>query len=118
MMRIWGIALLILLTSCSLPLAAAKDSQNFVLPVDVQVGDLQIPQGQYNVTWTEPSGSQVQLTLKADGKKPITLPARVIAEKHREAGVTLFSENEVTHLQDFHTPQQTFILPGTPSAPK
>jgi phenolic acid decarboxylase len=118
MKRIWGIAILIWLTSCSLPLAAAKNSQNFVLPVDVQVGDLQIPQGQYNVTWTEPSGSQLQLTLKADGKKSITIPARVIEEKHTEAGVTLFNENEVTHLQDFHTTQQTFILPGTPSAPK
>jgi hypothetical protein len=118
MKRIWGIALLILLSSCSLPLAAAKNSQGFVLPDDVQVGDLQIPQGQYNVTWTEPPGSQVQLTLKADGKKPITLPARVIAEKHTEIGVTLFDENGVTHLQDLHTTTQTFILPGTPSAPK
>jgi hypothetical protein len=118
MKRIWGIALLILLTSCSLPLAAAKNSQDFVLPVDVQVGDLQISQGQYNVAWTEPSGSQVQLTLKANKKKPITIPARVIAEERTEAGVTTFNENGVTHLQDFHTSKQTFILPGTPSAPK
>ena len=118
MKRIWGIALLFLLTLCSLPLAAAKNSQGFVLPVDVRVGDLRIPQGQYSVTWTEPSGSQVQLTLKADGKKPITIPARVIAEKHTEAGVTTFNENRVTYLQDFHTTKQTFILPGTPSAPK
>jgi phenolic acid decarboxylase len=114
--RIWGIALLFLLTSCSLPLAAAKNSQRFVLP-DVRVGDLRIPPGQYSVTWTEPSGSQVQLTLKGDGKKSITIPARLIAEKHPEAGATTINENGVTYLQDFHTTKETFILSGTPSAP-
>lgn len=115
MKRFWGIALLFLLTSWSLPLMGAKNSQGFSLTTDVRIGDLQIPQGQYNVTWTEPSGSQVQLTLKADGKKPITIPARLITEKHDEAGVTTFSENGVTYLQDFHTTKQTFILAGTPS---
>ena len=118
MKRIWGIALLFLLTSCSLPLAAAKNSQGFALPVDVRVGDLQIPQGQYSLTWTEPSGSQVQLTLKGGGKKSITMPARLIAEKHAEAGVTTIQENGVTYLQDLHTTKETFILSGTPSAPK
>jgi phenolic acid decarboxylase len=116
--RIWGIALLFLLTSCSLPLAAAKNSQGFVLGVDVRIGDLRIPQGQYRVTWTEPSGSQVQLTLKGDGKQSITIPARLIAEKHAEVGVTTINENGVTYLQDFHTTKETFILSGTPSAPK
>jgi hypothetical protein len=118
MKRIRRIALLFLLTSCSLPLVAAKNSQGFLLGVDVRVGDLRIPQGQYSVSWTEPSGSQVQLTLIANGKKSITIPARVIAEKRTEAGVTSFNENGVTHLQDFHTTKQTFILPGTPRTPK
>jgi hypothetical protein len=115
--RILEIALLFLLSSCSLPLAAAKNSLGFELSVDVRVGDLQIPQGQYNVIWTEPSASQVQLTLKADGKKPITIPARLIVEKHKEAGVTTFTENGITYLQDFHTTKETFILSGTPSTP-
>jgi phenolic acid decarboxylase len=116
--RIWAIALLFLLTSCLEPLASAKNSQGFSMAVDVRVGDLQIPRGQYNVTWTEPSGSQVVLTLKADGKKPITFPARLIVEKHTEVGVTTFNENGITYLQDFHTTRQTFILSGTPSAAK
>jgi hypothetical protein len=117
MKRIWGIAFLFLLTSCSLPLMGAKNSQGFSLTTDVRIGDLQIPSGQYNVTWTEPSGSHVQLTLKADGKKTITVPARLITEIHDEAGVTTFSEKGITYLQDFHTTKQTFILAGTPSAP-
>jgi hypothetical protein len=62
--------------------------------------------------------SLVELTLTADGKKPITIPARLIVEKHPEAGVTTFNENGVTYLQDFHTTKQTLILSGTPSAPK
>jgi hypothetical protein len=113
--RIWGIALLL---SASCPLVAAKNSHVFFLPGDVRVGDLQIPQGQYSVTWTEPAGSQVQLTLKADGKKPITIPARLIAEKHSEAGATTFVDNGVTYLQDFHTTKEAFIISGTPSPPK
>jgi hypothetical protein len=116
--RIWGIALLSFLTLCSLPLVAAKNSQGFALPVDVRVGDLRIPQGQYSVTWTDPSGSQVQLTLKSDTEKAITIPARLIAEKHAEAGITTINENGVTYLQDFHTTKETFILSGTPSTPK
>jgi hypothetical protein len=114
----WGIALLLVLTSCSLPLDAAKNSQGFSLPDNVRVGDLQIPQGRYEVIWVEPGGSPVQLTLKADGRKPITIPARSIAEKHSEAGVTTFVDNGVTYLQDFHTTKETFIVSGTPSAPK
>lgn len=117
MKRILGIALL-LLASSPLPLLAAKNSHVFFLSDDVRVGDLQIPQGQYEVTWTEPVGSQVQLTLKADGKKPITIPARLIAEKHWDAGVTTFVDNGVTYLQDLHTPKEAFIITGTPSAPK
>ena len=42
----------------------------------------------------------------------------MIAEKQTEAGVITFNENGVTYLQDFHTTKQTFIVPGTPRAPK
>lgn len=118
MKRIWRIALVFLLTCCSLPLVAAKNSQGFLLEVDVRVGDIRIPEGQYRVSWTEPSGSQVQLTFKADGKKSITLPAHVIAEQRTEPGVTTFEENGVTYLKDLHTTTQTFILSGTPNAPQ
>lgn len=118
MKSLWRIALLSLLASCVLPLGAAQNSQALVLPVDVRMGDLNIPQGHYQVTWTQPSGPRVRLTLTADGKKPITIPARRIVETHRTAGVTTFEEDGVTYLQDFHTTQETFIIPGTPSPPK
>lgn len=111
-------ALICLLTLCALRLSAARNSQVIVLQVDVRVGDLEIRQGHYEVTWTGRSGSPAQLTLTADGVKPITIPARLISEKHQTSGVTTFEENGVTYLQDFHTTQETFIIPGTPSTRK
>lgn len=116
MNRLRRIALVSLLTSCVLPLiAATRNSQPFVLPVDVRVGDLEIPRGDYELIWSERYGSEVQLTLTSDGKRPITIPARRITERHSKSGITTFEENGVTYLQDFHTTQETFIVPGTPS---
>ena len=62
--------------------------------------------------------SQVRLNSTAEGRKPIAIPARRIVETHLTSGVTTFEENGVTYLQDFHTTQETFIIPGTPSPPK
>jgi hypothetical protein len=117
MKRILGLAGVLCMFS-SLPLLAAKNSQTFFLPTDVRIGDVQLPQGQCDVTWTEASGSQVQMTIKMENKKTITIPARMVEVKQREVGVTTFVDNGVTYLQDFHTARETFILPGTPSTPK
>jgi len=103
------------LSWCTLPLAAAaQNPQAIILRVDVRVGDLDIPHGTYQVTWTDPAGSRVELTLTSREAKPITIAARRIAEIHPTAGVTTFEENGITYLQDFHTVEETFIIPGTP----
>jgi hypothetical protein len=102
----------------SLPMLAAKNSQGFILPTDVRIGDIQIPHGPCNVTWIEPSGSQVLLTIKTDGRDPITLRARVIEVKHPKSGITTFVDKGVTYIQDFHTADHTFILIGTPGGAK
>jgi hypothetical protein len=102
----------------SLPMLAIKNSQGFLLPTDVRIGDIQIPRGPCNVTWTEPSGSQVQLIIKTEGRNPITLPARMVEVKHSKSGITTFVDNGVTYIQDFHTADHTFILIGTPGAKK
>jgi len=117
MKRILGLAV-VLWMFCSLPLLAAKNSQTFFLATDVRIGDVQLPQGQCNVTWTEASGSQVQLTIKTEDKRTVTIPARMVEVKLYEVGVTTFVDKGVTYLQDFHTTKETFILPGTPSTPK
>jgi hypothetical protein len=117
MKRISGLVVVLWMFS-SLPLLAAKNSQTFFLLTDARIGDVQLPQGQCTVTWTEASGSEVQLTIKTENKKTVTIPARMVDVKLREIGVTTFVDNGVTYLQDFHTRTETFILPGTPSTPK
>ena len=102
----------------SLSVLAAKNSQGFLLPTDVRIGDVQIPHGPCNVTWTEPSGSQVLLLIKMEGRDPITLPARVVDVRHPKSGITTFVDNGVTYIQDFHTADHTFILIGTPGGVK
>ena len=112
------LGLVLLLICFSLPALAAKNSQGFLLPTDVRIGDIQIPHGPCNVTWTEPSGSQILLTIKTEGREPITLPARMVEVRHTKSGITTFVDNGVTYIQDFHTADHTFILIGTPGAKK
>lgn len=98
----------------SLPMLAAKNSEGFFLPTDVSVGDIRIPQGPCNVTWTDAAGTRVQLTIQANSQDPITLAARMVEVKHSKSGITTFVDNGITYLQDFHTTDHTFILIGTP----
>jgi hypothetical protein len=101
-----------------LPMLTASNSQGFILPTDVRIGDIQIPHGPCSVTWTEPSGSQVRLTIKTEGRNPITLPARMVEVRHAKSGITTFVDKGVTYIQDFHTANHTFILIGTPGRAK
>ena len=117
MKRILGLAVMLWMFF-SLPLLAAKNSQTFFLPTDVRIGDVQLPQGPCNVTWSEASGSQVQLTIKIENKRTITIPARMVEVKLSAVGVTTLVDKGVTYLQDFHTANEMCILPGTPSTPK
>src|ERR1700761_9584690 len=94
----------------SLPMLAEKNSQEFILPADVRIGDIQIPRGTCKVTWTEPFGSRVLLIIKTEGRDPIPLPARMVEVKHQKSGITTFVDKGVTYIQDFHTADSTFIL--------
>jgi len=58
------------------------------------------------------------LTIKPEGKPPITMLAHVIHVRHADAGVTTFVDNGVTYLQDFHTRDETFIISGNAIPPK
>ena len=109
MKRILGLSLLLALFS--LPLLAAKNSQVFTLSSDVRVGDTQLPRGHWYVTWTEPTASVVQLTIKTEDKtKTVTVPARIIEEKQSEPGVGTSVVNGVTYVQELHTTKARFII--------
>ena len=101
MKRISGITLLIALLS--LPLFAAKNSQQFLLPSDVRIGDVQLREGHCQVSWNEASGSQVQLTIKTQDRKTITVPAQLIEKKQNNPGVQTFVQNGVAYVSEFDT---------------
>jgi hypothetical protein len=85
-----------------------------VLPAEGRVGDTTLPEGHCKVTWTDASGSQVQLTIKMDeGKKTITVPARVEAKQPGGGAETVVS-NGVRYLVGFHTKYATFIVQAPP----
>lgn len=108
MKKIFGLGLLLILSSVAV--FAAKNSQTFYLSTDVQAGSVQLPRGICEMTWGAVSGSQVQLTIKTEGKKTITIPARIVEEKQDRIGTVLSDVNGVTHLQEIRTRNARFII--------
>jgi len=78
MKRFIGYAAILALVSA--PAFAAKNSGNITITHDVTVGTTQIPAADYKVTWSE-TGSNAQITL-THGKSVVTLPAKVVEQKH------------------------------------
>ncbi len=109
MNRILGLGLLLALFC--LPLVAAEV---FSLASDVRIGDVLLPQGRCEVTWTKISGSQVQLTIESKDRK-LTIPARVIQGKYDRVAALTFSVSGVTYLQGFQTKKVRFIVQDPPN---
>ncbi len=107
MKRVLGFGLVLALFS--LPLFAAKNSHVFTLPSGSRIGDVQLP-ADCLVTWTEASGSRVQLTIKTKDNKTITVPARVVQEKRSEARALTSVENGVRRVKEFQTKEARFII--------
>lgn len=108
MRRIRVLAFLLLLSSVGL--IAAPNSQTFYLSADARAGGVHLPRGICEVTWSTPSGSQVQLTIKTEDKKTITVPARVVEGKQDRTGVITSVVNGVTYLDELHTRNAKFIF--------
>ena len=108
MRRILGFALLFILSSVTL--MAAKNSQTFYLSSDVRAGNVRLPRGICEVTWTTTSGSRVQLTIKTDDKNTVTVPALMVEGKENRAGVVTSVVNGVTYLVELHTRNAKFVF--------
>jgi hypothetical protein len=108
MRRILGFALLFILSSVTL--MAAKNSQTFYLSSDVRAGNVQLPRGICEVAWSTTSGSRVQLTIKTDDKKTVTVPALMVEGKEDRAGVITSVVNGVTYLVELHTRNAKFVF--------
>ena len=78
MKRFIGFAAMLALVSA--PAFAAKNSENITLSHAVAVGTTQLPAAAYKITWNE-TGSNAQVTL-THGTTVVTLPAKVVEQKH------------------------------------
>jgi hypothetical protein len=97
---------------------AAKESQTFYLSADVRAGNMLLPRGICEVTWSTTTGSYVQLTIKTEDKKTVTIPARVVEGKPDRTGVVTSVVNGVTYLEELRTRNAIFILRNGAEAPK
>lgn len=103
-----GFALMSMLFSVTL--MAAKESQTFYLATPARAGNIQLPRGICEVTWNAPSGSRVQLTIKTEDEKTITVPARIVEGKQDRTGVVTSVVKGVTYLDELYTPNAKFIF--------
>lgn len=108
MKRVLGLALLLALSS--LPALAAKNSKTVLLYEGARLGDSQLQRGLCELTWTEASDSQVQLTIKTEDGKTMTVPARVIHRKQPGSGALVSVENGVRYLKGFRTDNAEFVI--------
>jgi len=95
MKRLFGYALMLALAAA--PAFAAKNSQSVNLAQSVKVGSTEIPAGDLKVTWTG-TGDTVQVTLAQNGKT-ITVPAKLVAEKHDHKGYIVSRNNGSDQLE-------------------
>ena len=114
MKRMLGFALLFILSSVTL--MAAKNSQTFYLGSDVRAGNIQLPRGICEATWSTTSGSRVQLTIKTDDKKTVTVPALIVEGKEDRAGVVTSIVNGVTYLVELHTRNAKLVFENSAAA--
>jgi hypothetical protein len=108
MRRILGFTLLSILFSATV--LAAQNSQTFYLATAARAGNIQLPRGIYEVTWSAPSKSRVTLTIKTEDKKTFKILSRVIEGKQDRTGAVTSVVNGVSYLREFHTSNAKFIL--------
>jgi hypothetical protein len=108
MRRILGFTLLSILFSATV--MAAQNSLTFYLATAARAGNIQLPRGIYEVTWSAPSKSRVTLTIKTEDKKTFKILARVIEGKQDRTGVVTSVLDGVSYLQELDTSNAKFIL--------
>jgi hypothetical protein len=111
-----GLALLAVLFPAAL--MAVTDSQTFYLATPARAGNVELPRGICEVTWTAASGSRVRLTFKTEDEKTLMVPARMVTGKQDRTGVVTSVVNGVTYLQVLYTNNAKFIFQNGIDAPK
>ena len=98
----------------SAPAFAAKNSENITITHAVSVGTTQIPAAQYKVSWKE-TGPNSQVTL-TNGKSVVTLPAKVVEQKHDISTVRTSNAGGTTVLLGIELGQVSVEFTSTPSS--
>ena len=93
---------------------AAKNTKTVDFGQPVQVGSATLPAGHVKVTWTG-TGSDATLTLTADGHKPVTVPAQIVAQKNSANAISTISVNGVQYLQEVELNDLTIVVRNAPS---
>ena len=106
MKRLLGYALMLALATA--PAFAAKNSQSVNFAQAVKVGSTEIPAGDCKVTWTG-TGDSVQVTLANNGKT-VTVPAKLVTEKHDHKGYTASHVGDSNQLQSIQLSNVTLQL--------
>jgi hypothetical protein len=89
---------------------AAQNSQTFYLATAARAGNIQLPRGIYEVTWSVSTKSRVMLTIKTEGEKTFRIPAYAIHGKQDRTGVITSVVDGISHLQELHISNAKFIL--------
>jgi hypothetical protein len=108
MKRLFGYALMVALTAA--PALAAKNSQSLNFASPVKVGTTEIPAGDCKVTWIG-TGDNVQVTIAENGKT-LTIPAKLVAEKHSRKGYVVNREGGTDQLQVIQLSEVSLQLEG------
>jgi hypothetical protein len=109
MKRLFGYALILALTTA--PAFAAKNSQSVNFAQAVKVGSTEFPAGDCKVSWTG-TGDSVQVTLAENGKT-VTIPAKLIEEKHAHKGYIVSRESGSDQLQSIQLSNISLQLEGS-----
>ena len=112
MKRFFGFALTLVLFAA--PAFASKKPPTVTIPAAVQVGSMQVPAGDYTLTWTG-SGSNVQATLALKGKTVVAFSARAVEGKNNQ-GVETHTQGKVEVLDRIQLSDVTLILAGAPQS--
>jgi hypothetical protein len=110
MKRFFGFALTLVLFAA--PAFASKKPPTVTIPAAVQVGSMQVPAGDYTLTWTG-SGSNVQATLAQKGKAVVAFPATTINGKNNP-GLETHAQGGVEILDRIQLDNVTLVLGGSP----
>ena len=112
MKRFIGYAAMLALLSA--PAFSANNSDNIIIGHTVTVGTTQIPAAKYKVTWNG-TGSNTQVTL-TNGKSVVTLPAKVVEQKHENNSVRTAEKGGASVLVGIDLTKVTVDFTPSPSS--